>query len=169
MTNRAAFEISLNYLTLVPGVVFATNGETPSYGGGPSFDLTGNVGLTNGDPILVQLTWANSNLSVTLTDQTFPSLTFSTNYNLGESLSPVLNGTDLAYIGFSGAEGTSPLLESLQIVSNFTFTATIPPVKLALSTVTSNSFVLSWPASNPAGFVLEQTTNLLGPWTLVLT
>jgi hypothetical protein len=167
MTNSAAFEISLNNLTLVPGVAFATNGETPSYGGGPPFDLTGSVAFTNGDPILVQLTWANSNLAVTLTDQTFPSLTFSTNYDLGESLTPVLNGTDLAYIGFSGADGSSPLLESVQTISNFTFTSTIPPVTLALSPITSNSFVLSWPAYNPADFVLEQTTNLLGPWTLV--
>jgi len=169
MTNSAAFEISLNYLTLVPGVVFATNGETPSYGGGPPFELTGNVGLTNGDPILVQLTWANSNLAVTLTDQTMPSLTFSTNFDLGGPLTSALSGTDLAYIGFSGAEGSSPLLQSIQTVSNFTFTSTIPAVTLALSSITSKSFVMSWPASNPADFELLQTTNLLGPWTLVPT
>jgi hypothetical protein len=169
ITNSAAFEISLNALTLVPGIAFATNGETPSYGGGPPFELTGSVGLTNGDPILVQLTWANGNLAVTLTDQIIPSLTYSTNYDLGESLTPVLNGTDLAYIGFSGADGNSPLLESVQTVSNFTFTSTIPPVRLALSAITSNSFVLSWPVCNPADFVLEQATNLLGPWTLVST
>jgi hypothetical protein len=169
ITNSAAFEISLNYLTLVPGVAFATNGETPSYGGGPPLELTGSLGLTNGDPILVQLTWANSNLAVTLTDQTTPSLTYSTNYDLGQSLTSVLNGTDLAYIGFGGADGSSPLLESLQTVSNFTFTPTIAPVTLALSSVTSSSFVLSWPAFNPADFMLEQATNLLGPWTLVST
>jgi hypothetical protein len=169
VTNSAAFEISLNNLTLVSGVAFATNGETASYGGGPPFELTGNVAFTNGDPILVQLTWANNNLAVSLTDQTTPSLTYSTNYDLGESLTPVLNGTDLAYIGFSGAEGTSSLLESVQTVSNFTFASSIPPVTLALSSVTSNSFVLSWPAYYPGDFVLEQATNLLGPWTLVPT
>ena len=78
-------------------------------------------------------------------------------------MAPVLNGTDLAYIGFSGADGSLP---SEQTISNFTFTSTIPPVTLALSSITSNSFVLSWPAYYPANFVLEQTTNLLGPWTL---
>jgi hypothetical protein len=169
MTNSAAFEISLNNLTDVPGVAFATNGETPAYRGGPPFALTGSVAFTNDDPILVQLTWANGNLAVTLTDQTTPSLTYSTNYDLGESLTSVLNGTDLAYIGFSGADGGSPLLESVQTISGFTFASTIPPVKLALSSITSNSFVMSWPASDPADFVLEQTTNLLGPWTLVPT
>jgi hypothetical protein len=166
VTNSAAFEINLNNLTLVSGVALATNGETPSYGGGPPFEVTGSVAFTNGDPILVQLTWANSNLAVTLTDQTNPSLTFSTNYDLGQSLTSVLGGTDLAYIGFSGADGTSSLLESVQTISNFTFSSTIPPVTLAVSSTTSNSFVLSWPAYYPANFVLEQTTNLLGPWTL---
>jgi hypothetical protein len=169
MTNSAAFEISLNNLTLVPGVALATNGETPSYGGGPPFALTGSVAFTNGDPILVRLTWANSNLAVSLTDQTTPSLTYSTNYDLGALLTPVLNGTDVAYIGFSGADGSSALLESVQTVSNFTFTSTIPPVTLALSSVTSNSFVLSWPAANPADFALEQATTLQGPWTLTPT
>jgi hypothetical protein len=166
MTNSAAFEINLNNLTLVSGVALATNGETPSYGGGPPFELTGSVAFTNGDPILVQLTWADSNLAVTLTDQTNPALTYSTNYDLGQSLTSVLGGTDLAYIGFSGADGTSALLESLQTISNFTFSSTIPPVTLSVSSSASNSFVLSWPAYYPANFVLEQATNLLGPWTL---
>ena len=163
ITNSAAFEINiLPFSTDIPGIALATNGETQFYGG-PDYGPTGNVSFTNGDPILVQLTWANSNLAVRLTDQITPSLTYFTNYNLGKSLTAILSGTDLAYIGFSGADGSLP---SEQTISNFTFTSTIPPVTLALSSITSNSFVLSWPAYNPADFVLEQATNLQGPWTL---
>jgi hypothetical protein len=166
ITNSAAFEINiLSLLGEIPGIALATNGETQNYGGA-DYASTGSVCFTNGDPILIQLTWANSNLAVTLTDQITPSLTYSTNFDLGQPLTPILQGTDLAYIGFSGADGGTV---SEQTVSNFTFTSTIPPVTLALSSVTSSSFVLSWPAYYPADFVLEEATTLQGPWTLAPT
>jgi len=165
ITNSAAFEINiLALLGEMPGIALATNGQTQNYGGA-DYGSTGSVAITNGDPVLVQLTWANSNMAVTLTDQTTPSLTYSTNFDLGQSLTPILQGTDLAYIGFSGADGG---IVSEQTVSNFTFTSTIPPVTLALSSLTSNSFVLSWPAY-PADFVLQEAANLQGPWTVAST
>jgi autotransporter-associated beta strand protein len=96
------------------------------------FASTGAVNLASGDPIEVTLSYDGSNMLVeTLTDLT-NSNTFSTSYTVG-SLATIVSGST-AYAGFSGATGG---LNSIQSISNFTFTApgstNILPAATALS------------------------------------
>jgi len=154
--NSAALEINIYTF---PGIAAGTNGSTYGSGGGVVYGTTGPVLVTSGDPIDFQLNFANGNLAVTMTDET-TSATYTTNYEF-VSLTPILGGTDLAYVGFSGATGG---LNSIQTISNFEFNSVITPVTLATSPLTANSFVLSWTALDPS-YVLQQAPSLTGPWT----
>jgi len=121
ITPSAELEINIlttnNYLV---GTNFATNGSTGSY------NSTGNVNVASGDPIQVSLSYNGTVLSETLTD-TKSSATFSTSYTT--NLSAVL-GSNTAYVGFTGATGEG---SSLQVISDFVFTAVVPePPSLVL-------------------------------------
>jgi len=136
-----------------PGIAFETNGNTASYA------LTGSVFIGSGDPIDVAVNYANGIFKVSLTD-TITLGTFATNYAPGP-LTAIL-GSDLAYVGFSGADGG---LTSIQTISNFVFTPVVTPVSLAVSSLGKNSLSISWPAVNP-NFELQTATNLLGTWNV---
>lgn len=151
ITNSLALELNL-YSD--PGMVQATNGNT----GG--FNPTGPVDITTGDPIQVNLNYLNGYLAVSLEDMT-TFAEFATNYAVG-SLTTLLGGTDLGYVGFTGGDGG---LASIQTIGNFEFHSVIAPVSLSVSRVTGNSFTISWPAADP-NYVLQVSPSLTSPsWT----
>lgn len=114
----AAYEINI-YSGHVIGGTLATNG---AYG---TYDPTGNVSFTSGNPIRVTLAYNGTLLSTTLLDLT-TNQTFQTSYTV--NLSNVLGG-HTAYVGFTGATGA---LTSTQTISNFTFTSIPEPTSVAL-------------------------------------
>jgi hypothetical protein len=159
ITNSVALELNI-YFNNGVGIAFGTNGNTLGSGLGAPYAPTGGVVLNSGDPIDFKLNYANGNLSVQLTDSTIPA-TFTTNYAVGP-LTSLLGGTDLAYVGFSGGDGGAV---SIQTISNFAFNSVIPPVSLSVSSVSANSFVLSWPATGTDYYQLQTATSLTGPWS----
>jgi hypothetical protein len=154
ISNSIALEINLYN---IPGIAPGTNGNTFGAGGGAAYQPAGPVDVSSGHPINISLNWANGVLGVSLMDATTLA-TYSTNYPFG-SLTPILGGTDLAYVGFSGGTGGST---SIQTISNFEFHSVIPPVALSVSPVTTNSFLISWPAGDPS-YVLQQASSLTAP------
>jgi len=154
ISNSIALELNLYS---VPGIAAGTNGDTYGEGGGAIYQPTGSVDITTGDPILVQLNFANGVLGVKLTD-TDTSATFSTNYVFGP-LPAILDGSNLGYIGFSGGTGGAA---SVQTISNFEFNSVIPPVALTASQAANKSVVITWPAADPS-YQLMTATNLLSP------
>jgi hypothetical protein len=151
ITNSVALEFNLY---IFPGIAPGTNGNTYGSGAGIIYGTTGAVHVNSADPINVDLSFANGILAVKLTDTT-TFATYSTNYQFGP-LTPLLGGSDLAYVGFSGADGGT---SSIQTFSNFEFNSVIPPVTLAASSVTAGSFVLSWPAADTS-YVLQEAASL---------
>ena len=82
------------------------------------------------------------------------SSTFVTNFSIADY--SAVTGQTVGYVGFTGGDGGSV---SIQQVSNFTFVPAAPPV-LSLS----NS-ALSWSGGVLTNMVLQQSTQLTGPWT----
>jgi hypothetical protein len=149
--NSLAFEINLyggNNET--PGVAMATNGNTGIY------MAAGGVSTTGTNDIYVTLNFSSGVLAASLTD-VVTGTNYSTNYNVG-SLTSLLGG-NVAYIGFSGADGG---VSSFQTVSNFQFHSVLPPVALSVSPVTNNSFVISWSAADPT-YQLQTSPSLSAP------
>jgi hypothetical protein len=102
------------------GTNFATNGATGSY------NSTGSVDLSSGDPIRVSLSYDGSVLHETLTD-TKTSATFSTSYTT--DIAGVL-GSGTAFVGFTGGTGEGT---SVQVISDFSFLSPVPePSSLVL-------------------------------------
>ena len=152
VTNSVALEINL-YSGYAVGIAPGTNGATYN-NGGVLYAATGPVNVNSGDPINFVLNYANGNLSVHMKDAT-TSATFSTNYSF-YTLTSILGGTDLAYVGFSGGDGS---YTSVQTVSNFEFNSVIAPVTLKASPVSAGSIILSWSGADPS-YVLQETTSL---------
>jgi hypothetical protein len=150
ITDSAALEINIYSGNGVGGVGIGvdTNGLLAEV------TSTGSIVVNSGDPINFTLNWLNGHLAVSLLDATTLA-TYSANYPVGP-LTPVLGGTDLAYVGFSGGTGG---LNSIQTISNFVFSSVIPSESLTVSSVTVSSFVLSWPAVDP-NFTLQQSPDL---------
>ena len=158
ISNSVAFQINLYPGNgEIPGIIAGTNGNTYGAGGGPAYQPAGPVDVASGNPINVKLNWANGVMAVSLTD-TVTLATYSTNYVFGP-LTPILGGSDLAYVGFSGGDGGAT---SIQTISNFEFNSVIPPVTLSVSPLTGSSFVISWPATDPS-YVLQKTSSLTAP------
>ncbi|HTV43086.1 MAG TPA: hypothetical protein VMF08_21150, partial [Candidatus Sulfotelmatobacter sp.] len=125
--------------------------------GGTPYEQPGDISIASGDPISVEVNYSNGTLSLTMTDL-YSLQTFSA--DLPVQLTTIL-GSDMAYVGFSGADGGAT---STQTISEFEFTSVVPPVPLAVSPETGGSYRISWSAANP-DYALETTTNLLGTWT----
>jgi hypothetical protein len=134
------------------GAVLATNGNI-----GP-FQPTAPVDATSTNDILVNLSWSSGVLTVTLNEPAI-SATFTTNYNIGP-LSALLGG-NLAYVGFTGADGG---VAAIQTVKNFQFHSVLPAVKLSVAPATGTSFTIAWPSADPA-YVLQTNSSLTtGTW-----
>jgi hypothetical protein len=147
-----AFEINL-YGPNTPGIAIATDGVTMNY------QPAGPVSTTSTNDVYVVLNWANGVLTANLTEAV-AGATYTTNKTIG-SLTDLLGG-NVAYVGFTGADGG---VSSYQTVSNFSFHSVLPPVWLSASAVTGNSLVVSWPAADPT-YQLQATSSLSAPsWT----
>jgi hypothetical protein len=143
------------------GINAETNGITFADGGGPLYGPTGGITIDSGDPIQFNLSWANGILAVDMEDLN-TSTKYSTNFDLGP-LVPLL-GANLAYVGFSGANGDA---NSIIWISDFVFqpgVAAPPGVTLTVSKPVAGSIELSWPTS-ATGFAVYQAGSLSGPWT----
>jgi large repetitive protein len=106
-------EVELNVFSAhVIGTAFETDGANSQV-----YMSTGAVNLASGDPIGVVLTYNGTTLTETLTDLT-TTATFSTSYTT--NLQSVL-GLSAGLVGFTGATGDG---ESVQTITNFSFTGT---------------------------------------------
>jgi hypothetical protein len=143
ITNSLALEINLyNGNGENIGIALGTNGIA-----GAKYGATGPVSVNSGNPIQVGLKWVNGVLTVSLTD-TKTLATYATNYTIG-SLTPILGGSDLAYIGFSGADGG---ITSIQTVNDFEFNSG--------TKVSSNASLTSLAVNPPAGILSNFATNV---------
>jgi hypothetical protein len=153
ITNSIALEFNLYNGA---GIAQGTNGNTSSAGNGNGYTQPVPVYVAS-DPINVVINWANGVMGLNLTD-TVTGSTFSTNYVYGP-LTGFLAGSNLGYIGFSGADGG---VTSIQTISNFQFSSTIPPVSLTATPATNGAIVISWPSTDP-NYHLQTTTSLTSP------
>jgi hypothetical protein len=144
ITPSAALEFNL-YPNNTVGIALRANGAT-----GAPYNPTAPVDFSNGDLIGVSVHYANGMMTVTLND-TNQSTSYTTNMNVG-SLADVVGG-DTAYVGFTGGTGGTA---SIQAISNFQF---IPLPALNAQTTSSNTLLVSWPASI-GGYVLQSNTDL---------
>lgn len=117
---------------------------------------TSPVVINSGDPIAVAITYQNGVASVSLTD-TSTDVQYKTSAAVNI---PTVLGTNMAYVGFTGADGGS---ESRQVVTDFSF---VNIVSLTAQ-VSGTNLVLTWPAGT-GGYALEQSSSLSTPvWSVV--
>ncbi len=154
ITNSYGLELNI-YIGSPIGIATGTNGATLSGGGGAGYAPTGSVSVASEDPILFQLTCANGNLLVVMTDQDSGD-TYTTNYPIG-SITNVLGGSDLAYVGFTGADGG---VSSQQTISDFVFTPTLSGSESLAVTHTPGFVKLIW-SSMDSTYSLQQSADLL--------
>jgi hypothetical protein len=166
ITNSAGFEINLyTGSSGGAGIQFGTNGSTPDSANPiAAYFYPGFVNYPAGDPTLVQLIYITNVLTAKLTDQTTGAL-FTTNFDV--NLEAAVGGSS-AYIGFTGGDGGA---NSIQQVSDFVFSyytgVTLPVLSIVRGT--AGSVVISWPVQGSTSFVLQQSAELLGPWSTVST
>lgn len=150
--NTLAFQINLyNGNNQTIGIAIVTNGTSGVYQA-----TSTNVNVAGTNDIQVNLNWNTGVLAVDMTDLT-TSLSYKTNLTIGPLVS--LLGGNLAYVGFSGADGG---VSSIQTVRNFQFHAVLPPVDLSVSPRVGNLVVVSWPAADPT-YVLQTNASLSSP------
>jgi len=130
------------------GYNFQTSPTNPA-----TFLSTAPVDPSSGDLINVTVTYLAGTMTMTLVDSA-ASTTFTTAPYSADI--PTLLGTNLAYVGFTGADGG---IMSKQQVSDFTY---VPIVSLTAATTSGNNLVLTWPTMI-GGYVLEQTRSLAAP------
>jgi hypothetical protein len=162
ITPSAAFE--MNIYTGAPGgagIQFGTNGSTPGSTNpiAPYFS-TLPVNLASGDPIYVQLYYIQNVLNVWLVDAK-AGTKYATNFSVPDL--PAIVGGSNAFIGFTGGTGSAT---SIQTVSNFVYSYTVPPV-LSVTRGAPGSVVVSWPGPVSSLFALQQSASLSGPWSNV--
>jgi len=138
------------YSSYGAGMAVRPNSQT-----GPPYAGTGSVNLAGGHPIGVSLFYNGAILSATLTD-TVTHATFATNTAVNI---PALLGTDIAYVGLTGADGG---IASTQVITNFQFASL---ASLTVGTTGTNT-VVTWPNS-VSGFVLQRTLAPGAPWLAV--
>jgi hypothetical protein len=143
-------------------VAFATNGVIGPYG--PTTNETPSLVLTNGDVISNYVTYNGAILHVQMTDVSASSPNYGATFVTNESINiPAALGTNVAYVGFTGADGGTP---STQQIGNFSFVS-LPQLSAQAS---GANLVLSWPAAIGAYTLMQSTA--VGPsasWTPVAT
>jgi len=124
--NATGTNWMVNGTTIAPGSFNVAAGPAPT-----SYNATGDVDFTSGDPITFQLTYDGSKyLTENLTDLT-TSGTYSATYTVG-NLAQQLNGP-IAYLGFSGACGGA---SSTQTFSDFSLVYNSGPELPSLTPMT---------------------------------
>lgn len=146
MTNSVAVMFNIYNSS---GIAFSTNGNNGT------FAPTAPIGLTNGDLIKIDLGYAGSILTVTLSN-TVSAATFTTNYTVGSLAKAV--GTNVAFVGITAATGG---VAANQEMSNFQYI----PVPIASAQSGGGSVNLTWPAA-VGGYGIQSRTNLItDPWS----
>ena len=84
-----------------------TNGAVPTV---PAVTLGGGVNLHSGDPFNVQITYNGTVLTMTITDATVPSQSFTTSWTVNI---PSIVGGNTAFVGFTGATGGATAIQEL--------------------------------------------------------
>src|SRR5581483_7682445 len=138
ISNSAA--VGFNIYSGTAGTVgFSTDGATFTFGG------TDNLNMASGDPIHVQINYADGNISLVLTDAV-AAVSFTTNIAAGDLTASDVVGSSAAYIGLTGA--TAAAGESAnQVIDNFSFqyTAAVAPASPVLSIGLANgALTISW-------------------------
>jgi hypothetical protein len=159
--NSAAVILNIfQYANGGRGIQFGTNGMTVGTDPGtPPYISTAPVDMGSGHPLNVRVYALGGIWHVRLTDAT-TGATFLHSGAVGNTFPTI--GSDNAYVGFTGATGGD---NSSQLVSNFRFSSTTPPV-LAVKRDASG-VAISWPVSVASFFRLQQAPSLEGPWTAV--
>jgi hypothetical protein len=157
ITNSVAFELNIESSAGGIGFDFGTNGVAVNAGYTP----VSPVSLAGGHPINVNLYYSQDAMRVKLVD-TVNSNTYVTNITTLPDFAGVVGNT-LAYIGFTGGDGTAT---ATQTITNFSFVPVIPAV---ISISASGGITLSWSAVVYSGLVLQQAATLTGPWSNVTT
>jgi len=143
------------------GIAFGTNGLTPdSTPALPPYGPTAPVNISSFDPIFVQLIYSQNVMSVLLKDG---QLSYKTNYYCNI---PATLGSQSAYIGFTGGDGA---VNSIQTITDFTFSYTTSPILTLAKTGVAGTVVVSWPVSVTTLLVLQEATSLNGTWSNVGT
>jgi hypothetical protein len=150
------------------GTFFGTNGIVPDNDPtATNFDSTAPVNLASGDPIFIQIYYAQGNATMVLSDPIIAA-TFTSTFPVVDI--PSLMGSSNAYVGFTAGDGA---LNSIQLVSNFVFQSLSAGVAvgptLSVTRGAGGSVTLSWPTSASPLFVLQQATSLTGTWSAVGT
>jgi len=166
ITPSAAFE--LNLYAGSPGgtgIQFGVDGGTPASGNTtPAYISDSPVVLASGHPINVVLYYNGNTLNAQLRDATSGN-SFQTTFAVGSL--PAILGSEVAYVGFTGACGG---LAASQAISNFAYTYTTTPVLSLAKGAGAGSVVVSWPVSVAGTFVLQQAApSLASGWNNVST
>jgi hypothetical protein len=109
----------------------------------------GDVTIDTGDPIGVNVTYLNGVLTVFLQDSNTPADTYTASVALNLTN---LIGTNMAYVGFTGADGG---VSSVQTIANFQYTP-VPTLSIAAS---NSNIIVSWPTGT-GQYELKWSTNL---------
>lgn len=128
------------------GISFSTNGN------GAAYSPTAPLNLSSGDLIKVDLAYAGSVLSVTLSNTVTASV-FATNYTVGSLAATV--GTNVALVGITAATGG---ISAVQQISNFQYI----PVPTASAQSVGGLVNLTWPASI-GGYGIQSNASLTLP------
>jgi hypothetical protein len=162
ITPSAAFIMNIYHGAAASGglladtMMFGINGTLPTTA--PPMAATAPVVLDSGDPIDVTLYYNGTTLYASLFDTvTSNTAALATNINLVS-----LVGTP-AFIGFTAADGGSA---ATQQISNFSYYTGVT-VPLLSAAPTATNVTVSWPQTTSSLFMLQTTTNLLGPWNSV--
>ena len=160
ITPSAELELNLyNGGTEIRGYAFKTGGLTGASGANGNYAPLGSVNLNAGNPVNFSLYYSQGVLSLTASD-TVALTTFTTNLNVGSL--PGILGTNNAYVGFTGGDGSST---SVQSISNFSFLSLMS----LNAQISGTSMVLSWPA-DVSLYQLQTSPSLTSPsWTNVAT
>jgi hypothetical protein len=138
--------LQINIYGDTPGVAFNTNGNTGGY------VATGDVNVSSGDPIKFDITYIGGVVYLTLSN-TITAATFSTELPVGSL--PERVGSELAWVGFTGADGG---VVSTQNISEFSF---IPLPTMTAQPVGAN-VVLAWPGTI-GGYKIQSANSLTAP------
>lgn len=162
ISNSAA--VGFNIYTGSPvGVGFSTDGATFTFGG------TDNLALNSGDPIHVQIAYAQGNISLVLTDAV-AAVSFTTNIAVGDLTEDT--GSAGAYIGLTGATAATGQSAN-QIIDNFSYQYTsgvVAASPILTITAANGALTISWPGDTDPGYHLQQSAALLpASWANVAT
>src|SRR5437667_3182446 len=157
--------------------LYSNSGEgsdsTGLYAGGaspttPAIDMTSSgVNLHSGDVFNAHMSYDGTTLTMSITDASNPSQTFSTSWTINI---PTTVGGNTALVGFTGGTGGLTAVQEILTWTYSTGSNTNPPTAPTNVTATAGNgqVALSWSASNGAtSYNVKRSTTSGGPYTTV--